>query len=162
MHENWISVHHFYHKDTLIQSTNVGLALYNLCLKEINHFDPQLLQVGTITGCRCVTRPYWSLWPVRLYMHARIHAFAHRQHDCYDLWMKSSCTKDSCTKGRCPQRASINLLDKASHLTAFCAWDGSPHLPVTPAQLMRPGIGWNASCAMGDFTQNLGLFFLFF
>ena len=29
------------------------------------------------------------------------------------------------------------------HLTAFCAWGSSPHLPI----LMRPGIGWNASCA---------------
>ena len=26
------------------------------------------------------------------------------------------------------------------------------HLPVTPAQLMRPGIGRNASCAVGDFA----------
>ena len=25
-----------------------------------------------------------------------------------------------------------------------------PTLPVTPAQLMRPGIGRNASCALGD------------
>ena len=24
------------------------------------------------------------------------------------------------------------------------------HVPVTPAQLMRPGIGRNASCASGD------------
>ena len=29
---------------------------------------------------------------------------------------------------------------------------GSPHLPVTPAQLMRSGIGRNASCAVGDFA----------
>ena len=28
----------------------------------------------------------------------------------------------------------------------------SPHLPVTPAQLMRPGIGQNVSCAVGDFA----------
>ena len=27
---------------------------------------------------------------------------------------------------------------KASHLTAFCAWDSSPHFQVTPAQLMSP------------------------
>ena len=32
-----------------------------------------------------------------------------------------------------------------SHLNAFCAWDTSPHFPVSPAQLMRPGIGRNAS-----------------
>ena len=31
-------------------------------------------------------------------------------------------------------------MDKASHLTAFCAWDCSPHLLVTPAHLMRPGL----------------------
>ena len=41
----------------------------------------------------------------------------------------------------------------ASCLTAFCARDYSnPHLPVTIAQLKRPGIGRNVSCAVGDFT----------
>ena len=55
-------------------------------------------------------------------------------------------------KRRRLQRASTGLLNKASHLTAFCAWDSSLHLPVTPAQLMRPGIGWNTSCALGDFV----------
>ena len=28
----------------------------------------------------------------------------------------------------------------------------SPHLPITPVQLKRPGIGRNASCAVGDFA----------
>ena len=37
------------------------------------------------------------------------------------------------------------------------AWYGSPHLPVTPAQLMRPGIGQNTSCAVGDFALKLHL-----
>ena len=27
-----------------------------------------------------------------------------------------------------------DLLNKASHLTALCAWDSNPHLPVTPAE----------------------------
>ena len=27
-----------------------------------------------------------------------------------------------------------------------------PHLPVTPTQLVRPGIGQNMSCAVGDFV----------
>ena len=44
------------------------------------------------------------------------------------------------------QGASTNLLDKTSHQTTFCAWDTSPHLPTTPVQLMRPGIGRNTSC----------------
>ena len=35
------------------------------------------------------------------------------------------------------------------------AWDGSPHLPATPAQLMRPSIGWNASRAMGNFCTSI-------
>ena len=38
-------------------------------------------------------------------------------------------------------RDSTGLLDKASHLTSFHACDSSPHLPVTPTQLTRPGIG---------------------
>ena len=42
------------------------------------------------------------------------------------------------------------LMPMYSHLTAFCACNSSPHLPVTPAQLMRPGIGWNMSCTVGD------------
>ena len=36
------------------------------------------------------------------------------------------------------QGASTDLLEKASHLTAFCAWDSSPHLPVTPSLVPRP------------------------
>ena len=36
-------------------------------------------------------------------------------------------------------------MEKTSQLTAFYAWDSSPHLTVTSAQLMRPGIGPNTS-----------------
>ena len=57
----------------------------------------------------------------------------------YDLRTKDSCMKDSCTKKWCFQWVSDSL-NKASHFTAFCAWDSSSHLPVTPAQLMRPNI----------------------
>ena len=39
-------------------------------------------------------------------------------------------------------------------LTVYYAQDSGPHLPVTPAQLMRPGIGRNTSCAVGDFVQD--------
>ena len=35
-----------------------------------------------------------------------------------------------------------------------CAWHVTPTLPVAPAQLMRPGIGRNASCAMGDWLTS--------
>ena len=42
----------------------------------------------------------------------------------------------------------------ASCLTVYYAQDSGPHLPVTPAQLMRPGIGRNTSCAVGDFVQD--------
>ena len=31
----------------------------------------------------------------------------------------------------------------------------SAALPVTPAQLMRPDIGRNRSCALGDFIHNI-------
>ena len=44
--------------------------------------------------------------------------------------------------------ACTSRVGKASHLIAICTKERSPHLPVTPAQLVRPGIGWNASCAM--------------
>ena len=41
--------------------------------------------------------------------------------------------------------------EQESYLDAFCACDGL-HLLVTPVQLMRPAIGENASCTVGDFT----------
>ena len=34
---------------------------------------------------------------------------------------------------------------KEEEEVAFYAWDSSPHLPVTPAQLMKSGIGRNTS-----------------
>ena len=37
-----------------------------------------------------------------------------------DSCIKDSCTKDSCIKRQCFQGASTDLLDKASHLIAFC------------------------------------------
>ena len=49
-------------------------------------------------------------------------------------------------------------MDKASHRTAFCAWDSSPHLTVTPAQLMRHGIDRNASFIVDDIAGLLSLF----
>ena len=45
-----------------------------------------------------------------------------------------------------------------SHLTQrVCARDSSSCLLVTSAQLMRPCIGRNAFCAVGDFVYHLGL-----
>ena len=41
-------------------------------------------------------------------------------------------------------------INKASHLCYIHAWHKTPTLPVTPAQLKRPGIGRNASCALCD------------
>ena len=49
-------------------------------------------------------------------------------------------------------KESLPTLNKASHLTAYCAWESSPHLPVAAVQLMRPDIGRNESCAVGDFA----------
>ena len=72
--------------------------------------------------------------------------------------LRSQC-KDSCMKRRCLQRVSTDLLDKANHLTAFCAWNSSPmHLLVNPVQLTRPGVGWNVSCA-GVTLHNMYAYF---
>ena len=35
----------------------------------------------------------------------------------------------------------LTFLGKASYLTALCTYNSSRYLPVTTAQLMRPGIG---------------------
>ena len=86
------------------------------------------------------------------------HVSVHRQHMTIVRSLGSS-NKDSCTKRRWFWAASTDLLVKASILTAFCARDSSPHLPVTPAQLMRPGIGQNVSSAEGDFAYHLDLIF---
>ena len=51
-------------------------------------------------------------------------------------------------------------LRPATSLTAFCAWDSSPHLLVTPAQLIE-SIGWNTPCAVRDLAKHLGLSFVF-
>ena len=40
----------------------------------------------------------------------------------------------------------------AIHLTASLVWGSSPHLPVTPVELVRPGIGCNAPHTVGDFV----------
>ena len=61
------------------------------------------------------------------------------------LFCMCELSKDGCTKRRNIQWVSTCCMDKASHLTAFCTWDSTPHLPVTPAQLMRPGIGRNVT-----------------
>ena len=42
------------------------------------------------------------------------------------------------------------LLSIASHLYCMCMICVVPTFLVTLVQLMRPGIGWNASCALGD------------
>ena len=47
----------------------------------------------------------------------------------WQLWLLQPSNKDSCTKRLCLRRVSTNLLDKSSHLTAFCAWDSSPCPP---------------------------------
>ena len=39
-----------------------------------------------------------------------------------------------------------NHVNKVGHLTVLLAQNSSPHLLLTPAQLMRPGIGQNTSC----------------
>ena len=116
----------------------VNIFLSNLCLTQ---FRP----------CSLVL----PLSPTLLYGHA--HANAHicalipcDDNDHCDFKMKDTCTKDSCIKRQCFWGASTDLLDKASHLIVFCPWDSSPYLPVTPAQVIRPGIGRNASCTVGN------------
>ena len=47
----------------------------------------------------------------------------------------------------------LHLMNKVNHLIGTCAWNSSCNLPVTPAQLMRPGIGQNVSCRVGDFAD---------
>ena len=56
---------------------------------------------------------------------------------CRVLWIRDTLYK--------PTDIWQHCTDKASHLPDF-AWDRSPHLLVTPVQLMRPGIGWNTFC----------------
>ena len=81
--------------------------------------------------------------------HARIYAPITRD----DQWLRSlrkkiferktSARRTAARRdGAFEDRSLYRLLNKASHLTAFCAWYGSPHLPVTPAQLMRPPAHW--------------------
>jgi len=60
------------------------------------------------------------------------------------------------------QGASTCCMNKASNLTAFCAWDSSPYIPVTLAQVM-PDLVLAETCpahAVGNFGWNLGLYII--
>ena len=74
--------------------------------------------------------------------------------DCnhYNLW-----TKDSCTKRQGFQRASTNILDKANHLTAFCARDSSPPSPGHPSVADE---GWYCMAEMHP-VQGVVSFYIF-
>ena len=54
--------------------------------------------------------------------------------------------------------ASTDLVDKAGHLTVFCAWDHSLHLLITSV-LLRPGIGHNMSYTVDDLALHQGLLY---
>ena len=47
----------------------------------------------------------------------------------------------------------------ATWLHTICAWDSSPHLPITPTQQMRLGIGQIVSWAVGNFNITSRPFF---
>ena len=79
----------------------------------------------------------------------------------HDLWMKDSCMKDSCTKRWWFQEASTVFfgIRSATWLHTICAWDSSPHLPITPTQQMRLGIGQIVSWAVDNFNITSRPFF---
>ena len=85
-------------------------------------------------------RPPWSIqsqeqeWRVQ-----KAAGWTRPRGSCY--W----CTHCSRTCTHTPGECSFSVL-------AFRAWESSPHLPVTPVQLMRPGFGWNTFCVAGDFV----------
>ena len=100
-------------------------------------------------------------WPLKINKHRQLPRQCIRMliiHNTWQLWLLWSLNERQLHKEKMPLKSQ--LLDKASHLTAFCVWDSSPNLPVTPVQLMKPGIGRNASCPVGDCTWHLGQFFL--
>jgi len=50
----------------------------------------------------------------------------------------------------------VHLRSRPATWLHLCT-NSSTHLPLTPVQLKRPGIGWNMSCTVGDFVQHGGL-----
>ena len=65
-------------------------------------------------------------------------------------WQRCACTVSQDTEDK--RYLWLPSMDDSIR-PAICvvrAWRKTPTLPVTPAQLMRPGIGRNASCALGD------------
>ena len=97
---------------------------------------------------------YLSLWAS---MAAQIWLHHSRSTDCYlarvtNYWLPTS-SRSAYTlfmhrtaawrDGAFKESESLPIiLFKVSPLTVFCVWDGSPHLPVTPARLMKSSIGW--------------------
>ena len=51
------------------------------------------------------------------------------------------------------------LIGPSPYCLLFCMRN-QPHLPVTPEQLMRPGIGQNTTYTMGNFVKHLNMVLL--
>lgn len=79
-----------------------------------------------------------------LYTHGLSH-FSHFMHDEWFIWSPLVLPVPPLllhTGDMWQSKSLLSYLDKASYLTAFCAWGSSFHLPVTLVQLMMPSIGW--------------------
>ena len=131
------------------------MQMYWISRQKLNKEDSNPYVTSSMKCIDTVHMPVWN----HSYQQVEINHERFRSLCSYNLFVKDRCMKSSCTKRRCFWGLDTDLLIKASRLTAFCAWDSSPHLLATPAQLMRPGIDRNVFCAMGDFAcWHLGLF----
>ena len=108
-----------------------------------------------------------NIWPTQLYcLLSSLHYYS-ELHTSIDLWLcawslnerqvyEGQLHKEMVVSGSFYQFFGIR---SATWFHTIYAWDSSPHLPITPTQQMRPGIGQNVSWAVGNFNITSRPFF---
>ena len=89
-------------------------------------------------------------------------------HTSIDLWLCAwSLNERQLYEGQLHKKMVVSgsfycffWIRSATWLHTICAWDSSPHLPITPTQQMRLGIGQIVSWAVGNFNITSRQFFL--
>ena len=113
---------------------------------------------GGVIGCQrvlscCLPAPAYSLWctPSGGICPHCTNIYYYWVSNTIELWItqqgKQRLSKRKwCAKRRYVWDTPTNCLSEVSHPTLFLRLVGSLCFPVIPAQLLRPGGGWNASC----------------
>ena len=121
-------------------SLSVGTVLYGR--REGKDNCGQVNYTST-SQCHCFTYSFQSLYTIKI-----------------SQW-KSTIIKKASTYTTCKQTkvvpSSLKLFQMCMYMSVMCAWHVTRPLPVTAAQLIKPGIGRNTCCALSDIHLGLVL-----